>query len=76
MELKEIVMRLVGAVEPVGKSRTDEVRLENLKALCALTESLVCIIDDVAMNQSRHEHSMKVAGEYALKFFDNLGIRE
>ena len=77
MELNEIVMKLIGPVNPVGETRTDDERFENLKQLCELVDSLVVIIDKVTPNERRHEFSMKRAGEYASNFLThNLGIPE
>lgn len=78
MELKDIVLRLVGPVDPVGETNTDNERIENLKALCELAEHLVCVIDEVAYrNKDSYEYSVKRSGEYAFNFINkNLGINE
>jgi hypothetical protein len=60
-----IVNKLIGPIEPVGETTTDERRYENLKAQCELVEHLILDIQYVA----------KRAGEYADKFLTNtIGI--
>jgi len=77
MEIKDVVMKLIGPVEPVGESHTDDRRFNNLKELCDLVEELVTEINRVCPNRTCHEHSMKQAGEYAYRFlYERLGIEE
>lgn len=77
MDIYEIVKKLVGDIDPVGESNTDATRLENLKVMTSLVDKLLSDINDVSVyNKNRVEHSMKVAGEFASKFFDQIGIKE
>ena len=77
MELYDIVMKLTGPVDPIGDSRIDADRMENLKALLDLTDRLLTKIDKVATNnKDRVEWSMKQSGELCDKWQDNEGIRE
>lgn len=76
MELDDIVMKIIGPVMPIGESKEDERRLENLKVLCGLIDRLVEVVDAVIPNKNRCEHSMKTAGKYADKFLTDLGIKE
>jgi|WetSurMetagenome_2_1015567.scaffolds.fasta_scaffold128985_3 hypothetical protein len=66
MELKDVVMKLVGNIEPIGETNTDNYRFENLKQLCSLIEELVFEVEKIARNKDRPEFSIKRAGEYAL----------
>jgi hypothetical protein len=70
------VNKLIGPIEPVGETATDDKRYENLKAQCELVEQLILDIQYVAKNnKSRTEYSMKRAGEYADRFLTNtIGI--
>ena len=70
----EIVKKLIGEIKPVGESHTDEKRLENLKQTCDLVNDLVAEIELVSKNKDRHEHSMRVMGEYAYNFLRLLKI--
>lgn len=78
MTIQEIVAKLVGRINPVGETNTDNDRFENLKVMCNLVDYLVTEIDRVSYeNKDRHEYSMKRAGEYAHDFITNtLGIKE
>ena len=78
MEIKDVVLKLIGPVDPVGETSADEKRFKNLIELCELTEQLVCIIDEVAyQNKGRAEYSMSRAGKYAFEFIDKqLNIKE
>lgn len=77
LELKDIVMKLIGNINPIGETNTDNDRFENLKCLCALVDDLVGQIDNVSYkNKDSHEFSVKRASDYADKFLtDNLGIK-
>lgn len=78
LELKEIVMKLVGSIDPIGETITDVARLEALKDLCNLVSDLVAEINSVVIcNRHSYESSRKIASDYAYKFLaDNLGIKE
>lgn len=78
MDYTGIIQRLIGPIEPVGESHTDEARLDNLKAMCAMVNDLVSAIDDVSYrNLDRVEYSMKQAGQYAHDFLTKtLGIAD
>lgn len=78
LELKDIVMKLVGNINPIGETNTDNDRFENLKNLCELVDDLVGKINDVSYkNKDSREFSVKRASDYANKFLtDNLGIKE
>lgn len=75
MDIYDVVMKLIGPVEPIGETRTDEKRLENLKQLTSLTTRLVLLIDDVEMcGKNSPMASIKAASDHAEKFMDDLGI--
>lgn len=78
LDMKEIVMKLVGRINPIGETITDESRLEALKDLCYLVNDLVAEINSVVIcNRHSYESSRKIAADYAYKFLaDNLGIKE
>lgn len=72
INLKAIIMKLIGAIEPVGETHTDNKRFENLEKLTALTLSLLCDICDVGDNADSGFHSKAMAGKHALKFLNSL----
>ncbi len=78
MEIKDVIMKLVGPIDPIGSTHVDNERFENLKILCNLVDSLVTDIDNVAYkNERASEFSKKRAAEFAANFLTkNLGIVE
>ncbi len=73
MEIKDVVLKLVGNINPIGETNTDNDRFENLKVMCELIESLIDEVDDMAQrNKSAHQFSMKRSSEYADKFIREL----
>jgi len=73
----DVVKKLIGEIDPVGETNTDNDRLENLEAMTDLVNKLVMDIDSVAENKGHHAFSVKRAGEHADKFLsDVLGISE
>lgn len=76
MELIDIVRKLVGPIDPVGETNTDEARFENLKEMTKLVDRLVLDIDRIIPNKNRPEYSMTRAGKFADDFLTRLGIEE
>ena len=77
MELYDVVMKLTGQVMPIGDSRADEDRLNNLVELCDLVDRLHTEIDEVAsLKGLGHMASVKKAKDYASGFLSHLGIEE
>lgn len=72
MEIKEVVQKLVGSIIPAGESHKDTERFENLKTMCELVDSLIYDIYEVSKDKNRHETSMRVMGEYADRFLNEL----
>lgn len=67
-EVADIVMELIGEIEPVGETYTDDVRY---KHLILLLDTLDVLIDEVRFilpNIDRHEYSMNRAGQCANKW--------
>lgn len=72
----EVVVKLIGPIEPIGETKEDERRLENLKTMTEVVDKLLFKIDQVSEYQNRSEHSMSQAGGFAKRFFNQLGIKE
>jgi uncharacterized protein related to proFAR isomerase len=71
----EVIMKLVGPVNPVGDSTVDEPRYVNLQRMCEVVDLLVRDIDRVGMMRGDHQYSVKRAGEYASNYLTHgLGI--
>ncbi len=70
--IADVVMALIGNIEPVGETTADEKAYENL--LC-LEETLDILHDEIQFllpNLKRYEYSMKRQGEEAKKYFESL----
>jgi hypothetical protein len=72
MELHEVVMKLVGPVQPVGESGTDAVRLKNMQALTDLVDMLLGEISKAEPDADRHEASMRLIGQHARDFLQDV----
>ena len=74
----DVVKKLIGNINPVGETNTDNQRFENLKEMCELVNNLITDIDDMAYrNKCSHEYSVKRASEYASNFLTKtVGIAE
>ena len=72
----EIVKKIIGEINPIGETQTDDERFENLKAMTELVDQLISDIYILAnKNKDRYEFSMSRAGKFADKFLDELGIK-
>lgn len=72
MELKDVVLKLIGPIMPIGETNEDEDRLENLRQFIKLVDALVEEMNDIAGNAERAEYSMSRAGKMAEKFLVDL----
>lgn len=64
--------RLVGPVKPVGSTEVDEQRLENLKTMIDLVDSLIGDVLTVAQYRNRTEYSLRESGKRAHDFLEEL----
>lgn len=76
IDIYEVVKKLVGEIEPIGETRTDEARFENLKVMTDLVDKLITDIDGMCVYEKNHQASMKKAAKYASDFLTRLGIEE
>ena len=74
MDIYEVVVKLVGKIEPVGETNEDNRRYENLKVVTALVDKLLSDIDSVAREKNRKEFSINRAAQFADKFLDSIDI--
>jgi len=73
MDFHEIVKKLIGEINPVGETNTDNARFENLKAMTELVDELLSDIYRVTQGNNRHEYSINRAGQFAASFLDEMG---
>lgn len=73
---KDVVLKLIGNINPAGDASRDGERFENLKEMCDLANSLIKEIEYVALrNTSAYEASVIKARDYAFNFlYDEIGI--
>jgi hypothetical protein len=74
MTVYDVVKKLVGPIDPIGETNTDNTRFENLKALTMLVDRLVSDIDQVSTEKDRNEYSVQRAGQFAEDFLGSLEI--
>lgn len=65
---KDVVLRIIGPVAPIGISEHDEERYSNLKELCHLTNQLLSEIYAVSENSRDFRSSVSKSGKYAEDF--------
>ena len=71
----EVIKKLIGNINPVGETHTDDERFENLKIMCNITDRLLIDIDDMAYrNSGMHQYSIKRAVTHAIDFYKTIGI--
>lgn len=68
MEIIDVVNKLIGPIEPVGETREDERRYNNLVTITDLVWDLLQEIHETSKFVSRYEYSMKHAGNKAAMF--------
>ena len=67
-EIVKTVRNLIGPIEPVGESRTDETRYENLLKLIECLDVLLQDVFDLCSYQNSGQYSVARAGKEAEKF--------
>ena len=68
----EVIYKLVGEINPIGETTTDDERYENLNIMIKVVDILVGDINDVTAYRNRVEYSMKKAGIRAAEYIDEL----
>jgi len=68
----EVVKKLIGPIEPVGESHTDNRRFENQKEMMALIDRLLSNWFNLRRFSNNHQASMKRAGIMASKYFRDI----
>lgn len=76
MDHLQIINKLIGPINPVGETNTDNTRFENLKTQCELVQQLVEQLRDTAIiYKDSVEFSVKRAGAYADSFLtETIGL--
>ena len=76
IDVYEVVLKLIGRIQPVGETQTDNNRFENLKAMTELVDKLLTDIYGIAHSyKNNHQYSMKKAAAYASEFYTRIGSK-
>ncbi len=69
----DIVRKLIGPINPIGKSEVDAERLENLKEFTNLVDALLQDLDQLVYdNRHAHEGSIKASRSFATQFLTEM----
>jgi len=71
MEIADIVMKLTGGIKPVGSTHIDTERLDNLKTLTAVVDSLLFDIEEVSRMDGL-EASIQDAAHFSKQFLRHI----
>ena len=73
----DVVMKIIGPINPIGETNEDDRRLENLRTFIDLTNRFLANIDDIAGTyKNAREFSKKRAADVCAAFYNDLGIVE
>ena len=67
-----VIKKLLGSIEPVGETNTDNKTFENLENTIDLIDKLLFDISMVSKKKSSYEYSVKKAGKMAADFLRDL----
>lgn len=70
--LHEIVLKMVGNINPNGCSSRDEEAKENLKNYCDLLNEMIINLIDISNNKISYEYSVKQIGLIADNCIKNI----
>lgn len=73
LNIYDVTEKLIGNIDPIGETNTDNERFENLKVMA----DLVCkLLEDIAFvyhnNKNANEHSRTIAMRYSKQFIKNI----
>lgn len=68
----DVIKKLLGPINPQGESNTDKERYENLEATIEVVNQLIGDVINVSHNRTRHEMSMREAGQKAYGYLAEL----
>lgn len=75
MNISDVVLKLVGPIEPIGETNVDDKRLENLETLFVVTEDLVNKIKILVEEYENYpEYSMKRVALTSAEFLSRLRV--
>ena len=72
LDVRDVVLKLTGPIQPVGESNTDAERLENIQQLTATVDDLITHIALQIHNADEPEASRRAIGNHAREFLRGL----
>jgi len=72
MDYYEVVRELLGSINPIGETNTDNERYKNLEATLALIDDLVSDVSLITEYSNRPEYSMSRSGKRAKTYLYGL----
>lgn len=72
METIDVIRKLIGPITPVADSAIDEVRFENLKEYCRLSEQMVLDIAVISRENESQFASVRQMGVFAERFISDI----
>jgi len=73
IDVYDVATKLIGPINAVGESNTDQDRYENLKQTIDTIERLLQDISDASRSSNNYQASMKKIGQKAEKFLRDIG---
>lgn len=75
--LYQVIMRLIGPIEPIGDPSTDQCRYNSLNRLLLTMEQLIIDIDELATKHKGSQiDSIRTIGHRCDQFLTSLNIQE
>ena len=70
-QITEVVLKIIGNVQPIGKTEYDEVAIENLEVMGEVFKALFCEIETAEINLKCYEGSKIAIGKKAHKILED-----
>lgn len=68
----EVIKKLIGPIDPIGESNSDEIRYENLNTALEVVNRLMSDICYLIPKRKRVEYSISRSGSKAFEYAKNL----
>ena len=68
----DVVAKFIGNIYPCGDSSIDAVNLEHMKVHIEVVDKMITDLIAIAQDRKAPEHSIRVAGDIAKDFLDDL----
>lgn len=74
MDYAQILFKLIGPIRPVGDTRIDDERFENLQELGFVVDEIIYELKKIREEKDRQEYSVKECGKLANQILENIKI--